>query len=1129
MADLTNRLFLSIYARNLTGSGFAGVAAGLHGLGGAAGMAATALGVGLVGALGASVKQASDYQKMITVAGNNTTLTTKGIQQMSDTVKKLGSETGAPLDQLATGFRKAVNFGFSGSDASKLLGVATKAALATGANVGDTAGVLANVMHEYNTPVSKAASTMNVLHTAAAQGNATLQDFTTTGARAIDMAANLHIPLTQVAATLSSLSRHESLADANTQVVGMLSKIVNPAKAAQKELAKLTLSSGIDLLGDFSPTGLKSKGITGVMADLKAATGGNIQEMFQAVPALRGGMAAMLLTGTAGGDYKNIKGSLDQTQAGKTNPVGTAYTSFSKTLGSTLGIVRRNVQLLAIAFGTNLLPAVTRAAGIFSGVLKGALQVVQNPSARVKQLLHDVGTVAGSMAGTLGTAARLFGQVAGAIGRLLSPLVQTTGHLKLGDGALRTIGKTLGGVTLAIGLFATGLKLAALWEGITKTATEVWTAAQKLLNFALKDNPIGLVVLALGGLVLGLTYAYDHSKTFRDMVNGVWAFLQSSFGPVLTSVANILKTALAAAVDYMSDHAKSWWDMLKNVWNFLSSTFGPILKTVAGILTTILVVEIQATIDVVKSLWSWGGTLVNFWTGTLQPAIGTLAGAFSGVLKTAITDTTTIVKGLWQGAHDLWNMLVNILKPAIQPIADIFTNVFGKALGGIADKIGGLISSFGGLLKMLGQKVSTYGLDQIKKTVDSIKAGDTGKGGSGAWGNGKGRWTTGAPHGPAAVPFVGPGRGLIAARFGAAYNHGGAPSSHGHTGHGPSVHHGLTKAQQQRAWNIEHPNTHKGRTPVQNAQLAYSTDLTRWKMGQRGDGQIERDIAALAKLDPKKAGLLQAQFDTAVHHRNEAIRHHAAATQQREQRRNDAIRHAATAAQQRMEHRNAAIRHAGAVAAHHAQILAAHKAAAASRTRHHQEDVNLRAQYQNDNTQFATDMRDKNFSAARTMIAALTTLKRTMEIRAGVSASQATKDAATYSDNLLSKLDAKTGLVKGLKALTAPRMGSGFHKSVYGYTSRQQVGQGVGLGETLVTFGGRVGKDPAQQMIEKLDAQVQQLTQQNAALTALLSVAEEGRDATVRVGDLLARPPRSTPGSGIGNPLRVQGLATAVR
>ncbi len=1138
--------------------------------GGVAVAGGVAIGAALIGA--DAVKQASAYQKMITVAGNNTTLTPGGVAQMSKTVKTLASETGAPPDQLTEGFRKIVNYGYLPTDAAKIEKVGTKTALSTGANVGDTNGTLANILHEYGKGPGDAAAYANIMHLAAAQGNTTLQGFVTTGARAIDMAANLGIPFTQAAATLSALSRHEKLADANTQVVGMLSKIVNPSKSSQKELAKLTLSSGIDVLGDFTPAGLKRRGITGAMADLKAATGGDIQKMFQAIPALRGGVAAMLLTGTAGGDYKSIKGSLDKTAAGKTNPVDTAYAAYMKTLDSSVKIVKANIQLLEIEIGTRLLPAVTRGAQALGNVLGGALRFVQNPSARVKQLLHDVGLVAGSMAGTLGTAAHLFGQVGGAVGRLLSPLTQTTAHLKLGDGALRTIGKTLGGVTLAIGLFATGLKIASLWEGITKTATVVWTGAQKLLNLALKDNPIGLVVLALGGLVLGLTYAYDHSKTFRDMVNGVWAFLQRSFGPILTSIAGTLKAVLAQAVDYVSGHAKSWWDMLRNVWSFLQSTFGPILKTVAGILTTVLVVEIQATIDVVKALWSWGGTLVNFWKGSFQPAIGTLAGAFSSVLKKAVTDITTTVQGLWQKAHDLWDMLANVLKPAIQPVADVFTNVFGKALSGIADKIGGLISSFGSLLKMLGQKVSTYGLDQIKATVDSIKAGDTGKGGSGAWGDGTGT-DAGAAHKTAmTVPFIGPTRGLIAARFGAAYNHD-AASTHSQQVLGfHAAHHGLTTAQRRNAENIVNPGP-KARNPVQNAQIGYSTDMTRWKLGQRSDGQIERDIAALAKLDPKKAALLQAQFDNAVHHRN------------------DAIRHAAAAQQQRSHHRNVAIAHAGAVKAHHDKMVAAH-----------QQTVDLGALYYRDNMTLQQDMRDRNFTAARQVIAAMTSIKQAMEIQHGISKGQAAQDARAFSNDQLSRvhkaasaparadLSTLSGLVKhwrdmfmadkkagntngeladlakfktadlayqkalrpkngalavtlanddwnklggalsnGLKKLTAKNIGTGFHKSVYGYTSRQQVGQGVGLGETLVTFGGRVGKDPAQQMIEKLETQVQQLTQQNQALTALLGAVEDGTAATVRVGDLLARPPRSTPGAGIGNPLRVQGLATAVR
>lgn len=1122
MSDLTSNLYLAIHARDLTGPGLLGASTRLRSFG--------AIGaVALAGIVGGSIKAASQFQATTQSIANNTTMGQGGLDRMRKTILALGNDSNVPLDQLGQGYMRATNLGYGAADATQILTAAMKSAASTNSNTADTTNTLASVMHEFNLQGNAAAKTMDILHLASAQGNTTLEQFTTGGNKAIAMAANLGVPLDQVTAALSAMTRHGNIANASTTIVGMLSKIVNPAKAAQKELAKLTLSSGVDLLGDFTPAGLKAKGLTGILADLKAATGGNTQEIFRIIPALRGGQAAMILTGNGAKDYTGILSSLNGVTA-KSGITAKAYAATQQTAQYAFGALGNKVHILAIQLGTQLLPYATMAAQWLGSHLTGAVSLV---TSHVGQFGHAVQTVSG--------------------------VIQH--H------------------TALIGLLAHGLTLAASIIGPMVLAYKGYTLAVKLaaaeqgaLNFVMNMNPMVRVALVAAGLAGAVIYLYTHVKGFHDLVDQVWSFLSSNFGPILTSIAGTLKTALATAVDYVHDHSKQWLDILKNVWGFLSSTFGPILKTVAGILTTVLVVEIQATIDVIKALWSWGGTLVNFWKGSLQPAIGTVAGAFSGVLKKAVTDSTTTIGTLWQKAHDLWDMLANVLKPAIQPVADVFTNVFGKALSGIADKIGGLISSFGSLLKMLGQKVSTYGLDQIKKTIDGIKAGDTGKGGSGAWGNGTTGGGAGAHKTAMTVPFIGPTRGLIAARFGAAYNHGAAsPRSQQVLGF-HAAHHGLTATQRRNAENIVNPGP-KARNPVQNAQIAYSTDMTRWKLGQRSDGQIERDIAALAKLDPKKAGLLQAQFDTAVRHRNDAIRHAAAAAQQRTQRKDDAITHA------------------GAVKAQHDKRMAAH-----------QQTVNLGALYYRDNMTLQQDMRDRNFTAARQVIAAMTSIKQAMEIQHGISKSQAAQDARAFSNDQLSKVhkaasapartdlsslsgwvkhwrdlfmaDKKAGntggeladlakfkvadlayqkalrpkngalavtlanddwnalggaLSNGLKKLTAHSMGSGFHRSVYGYTSRQQVGQGVGLGETLVTFGGRVGKDPAQQMIEKLDAQVHQLTQQNAALTALLSVAEEGRDATMRVGDLLARPPRSTPGSGIGNPLRVQGLATAVR
>ena len=52
--------------------------------------------------------------------------------------------------------------------------------------------------------------------------------------------------------------------------------------------------------------------------------------------------------------------------------------------------------------------------------------------------------------------------------------------------------------------------------------TKLWTAAQWLLNAALSANPIGLVVVAVAGLVAGLTILYKKSETVRSIINTLW-------------------------------------------------------------------------------------------------------------------------------------------------------------------------------------------------------------------------------------------------------------------------------------------------------------------------------------------------------------------------------------------------------------------------------------------------------------------------------------------------------------------------------------------------------------------------------------------------------------------------------
>lgn len=76
---------------------------------------------------------------------------------------------------------------------------------------------------------------------------------------------------------------------------------------------------------------------------------------------------------------------------------------------------------------------------------------------------------------------------------------------------------------------ATGILAAVVaWQAYTtvsngvKTAMGVMKAAQAALNLVMSENPIGLVIAVLVGLGVALVYAYNHSKTFRDVVNGAF-------------------------------------------------------------------------------------------------------------------------------------------------------------------------------------------------------------------------------------------------------------------------------------------------------------------------------------------------------------------------------------------------------------------------------------------------------------------------------------------------------------------------------------------------------------------------------------------------------------------------------
>lgn len=364
--------------------------------------------------LAAGFKAGSDFEKKLNDVRNNTTMSTADFKLMEQTVKELGANSSAPLAQLADGFMHITNFGFKAAESQTILKEAMKSAVSTGSDTANAANILAAVMHEFSIKTTDAAKAMNVLHLSSALGNMTLEQFNQAAGPMLAYAAGIGLKLTDVASAMSALTRHGfDAAEASTQVRNQIAHIINPSKQAKETLVELSNQTGINLVKDFSVAGLASRGLYGVIGDLKAVsekTGKSLGEITKdLIPAMRGGIGTLVLAGRAFDDYTDIIHRNDEAMQGLIDPTSKAYIETTKTSAFQAGVLKNNLALLGSDIQKSLGPAVNDLVVQFGKALRAFM--AQSDAAKSSEIRFAA--VAGAVL-----------LVAGAIGSLIIKMAE---------------------------------------------------------------------------------------------------------------------------------------------------------------------------------------------------------------------------------------------------------------------------------------------------------------------------------------------------------------------------------------------------------------------------------------------------------------------------------------------------------------------------------------------------------------------------------------------------------------------------------------------------------------------------------------------------------------------------------
>jgi hypothetical protein len=284
----------------------------------------------------------------------------------------------------------------------------------------------------------------------------------------------------------------------------------------------------------------------------------------------------------------------------------------------------------------------------------------------------------------------------------------TVGALVVGIGSLAAVVYT---VSAAMRAWAAITKV---WMAVTKIAA----AVQWALNAAMLANPVGLVILAIAGLVAGLVIAYKKSETFRKIVNGAfhgvqkaakfaWDWIKQNWPLILAVITGPIGLAVYAVVknwDRITAGAKKMKDgvatAFTNVVTFVKGIPGKILSAI-GNLGTLLAsagrAAIQGLIDgitekvgalqdkltsVTKLIPDWKGPLDKDKI-LLRPAgIAIMRGLIDGIesQKSKLTTVLSRVTGFIAKMNDKIKDLLSKRSDVVGSFKGFSQSVFGQDL-----------------------------------------------------------------------------------------------------------------------------------------------------------------------------------------------------------------------------------------------------------------------------------------------------------------------------------------------------------------------------------------------------------------------------------------------------------------
>lgn len=387
--------------------------------------------------------------------------------------------------------------------------------------------------------------------------------------------------------------------------------------------------------------------------------------------------------------------------------------------------------------------------GAISVALVGISKLLTYISNHSKDIIGIIGNVKEFVGLLIGGAWEMFKDTLTGIGKAFGIV---SGNSKSAQDPLKTINSILGEIVkhkstikalgaAILAAFAVK-KLSDFVNGITTVikTLKLATAAQWLLNTAMKANPIGIIITILVALGVAFYELYKHNKKFKSFIDGLVKGAKDFF----TGIGKWFGQAGKAIGKFFSGLGKWGGNVLKSMgkiwdpiqktwtksWNAISSLFSKVLNGIKKIFTNAvnnIKKVLTVGLKVISKVWSttWNA-ISNVFSKIWKGLIKILEHAFN-FYKNIFIATLNFITKLWGKSWDfvsdvfekIWNGIKKFFKPIIEWLSDIISDTV-NGIKNVWNKVWNSISGFFTKTWWKLQKIGNDGISLIHDTLSGV-------------------------------------------------------------------------------------------------------------------------------------------------------------------------------------------------------------------------------------------------------------------------------------------------------------------------------------------------------------------------------------------------------------------------